>query len=670
MRKIYFTDNLAPSYEVAILIKPSNLNQRDLTTYYVNSLEAKGISKDTVLAYELYYSSGKVRNADAKEYIKELIEEMLADGIQYIYCADAAYFKLLANQKKAEPHLGDVFPVGDTGMQITLGVNYSGIIYNPANTHKLAMSLTTLKDIINEDFTKIGDSIIHSASYPTSLSDIRDHLQQLSTFAHISCDIEAYSLDFDKAGIGTIGFAIDEHNGFSFGVDYVNNHEPNLPIRALLKEFFETYTGTIIFHNVNYDVKILIYELFMIDLNDMAGMFTGLHNFKYIDDTKIMAYLGLNSTAKPLTSLKVLAHPFAGNYAQDDDDIKDIRRIPLPTLLKYNLIDCLATWYVYNVMIKLLVQDNQLELYNGLMMDSAHLILQIELTGLPLDSKKVAYAKGILQKEQARTFAVFAQFDEVKETMHQIRQAALDKKNKSLKTKVHTIDMEAYQKIVFNPASPQQVQKLLFEVMGFPIISLTKTKQPSVDGDTLDALLNHATAKQLPLIQALIDFNAVAGMLSTFIPAFERALYKGGTVHYLHGSFVIGGTVSGRLSSRNPNMQNLPSSSKFSKLMKECFVAEEGWVMVGADFSSLEDRINALLTNDPNKIKVYTDGYDGHSLRAHSYWPQKMLDIKQVEQHVVCYEINGAYYQPDDELTYQDRVYTVKEFYETFKDTL
>ena len=95
-------------------------------------------------------------------------------------------------------------------------------------------------------------------------------------------------------------------------------------------------------------------------------------------------------------------------------------------------------------------------------------------------------------------------------------------------------------------------------------------------------------------------------------------------------------------------MQNLPSNSKFSKLVKSCFVAEEGSVMVGADFSSLEDRINALLTKDPNKLRVYT-----------------ALESYQIN-------LNGNTYCFDGEtvVSYLGNLITVKELYELSNSTL
>lgn len=76
------------------------------------------------------------------------------------------------------------------------------------------------------------------------------------------------------------------------------------------------------------------------------------------------------------------------------------------------------------------------------------------------------------------------------------------------------------------------------------------------------------------------------------------------------------------------NLQNIPSSgSEYAKLIKGCFRAPPGWIMLGADFASLEDRISALTTKDPNKLKIYIEGIDGHSFKAFYYWPDKLPGI-------------------------------------------
>ena len=80
--------------------------------------------------------------------------------------------------------------------------------------------------------------------------------------------------------------------------------------------------------------------------------------------------------------------------------------------------------------------------------------------------------------------------------------------------------------------------------------------------------------------------------------------------------------------------QNLPSNSTYGKLIKSCVQAPSDWLYVGLDFSSLEDRISALTTKDPNKLKVYLEGYDGHCLRTASYSAEQMPEITAARDEI------------------------------------
>ena len=135
---------------------------------------------------------------------------------------------------------------------------------------------------------------------------------------------------------------------------------------------------------------------------------------------------------------------------------------------------------------------------------------------------------------------------------------------------------------------------------------------------------------QARILKALLGLQEVNIILNTFIKAFQNnSVKKADGVDYLHGNFNLGGTVSGRLSSSSPNLQNIPSNPKkpYAKLIKKCFISPPGWLFAGVDFDSLEDKISALTTRDPNKLKVYEEGYDGHCLRAYSYFGSQMPDI-------------------------------------------
>jgi DNA polymerase-1 len=649
MRHHIFVEG-STAYSTAVLIKPAAFNKQELQTNYVHPLKIQGIPSEDVIAFTLSYEeSGKAPVKFIKAYLDTLLPELDTLGIRYLYVADANYFKVLTSVTKADPHFGYALPCKSKGfehMQVVLGLNHHQLIYNPALQSKLDMSLETLATTINGTHQRLGSNIIHSAQYPEGLDAIAKALESLHQYQHLTCDIEAFSLRFNEAGIGTCAFAWDQHNGLAFPCDYQEiwakngSYHPectldiaayagffklNEPVRNLLRNFFSTYKGSITWHNATYDVKVIIYTLWMDGLLDNVGLLEGLGIMtRDFDDTKIIAYLSTNSTAGNTLGLKSLAHEFAGNWAVEE--IKDIRKIELPKLLQYNLVDALSTWYVKGKHTPVMIQDQQEDIYETLMLPSLVTIIQMELTGMPIDRNALATVKARLEAEQAIHQAAIEDSPVIKMLNLLVQNKAMKDANAKLKVKQHPL--EKFSDVKFNPNSGPQTIELLYEQMGLPVIDLTDTKLPSTGAKTLAKLVNHTSNPDYQeLLHSLINFGQVSKILSTFIPAFERGLTKGDGWLYLHGSFNLGGTVSGRLSSSDPNMQNIPAKSKFAKWIKECFAAPPGWLFVGADFSSLEDYISALTTKDPNKLKVYEDGYDGHCLRAYTYFKDQCPDI-------------------------------------------
>ena len=635
MRHIIFEQNT--NYQTALLIKASSFNKQQLIKNYVSLMDPK-----TVIGFTLKYDDkGKVSSTFMKEYLKTLMPALNSLSVKYLYVADSNYFKVLAGVTKAELHTGYAMPCKIKGyehMTVVLGVNYQALIFNPEIKSKLDRTMEALISSIDGTYSPPGNGIIASAYYPSNLESIATALDNLHQYPSLTCDIETFSLRLNEAGIGTIAFAWDQHNGISFAVDYSMHSEKesahfginikNEPIRKLIKKFLSTYKGELTFHNATFDVRILIYNLWMKDGLDTKGLLTGLEIMcRNMHDTKIIAYLATNTTAGNVLSLKHLAHEFAGNWAVEE--IKDITRIPLVDLLQYNLVDALSTHYVRNKYEPVMIHDKQEELYKTLMLDSVKLIIQIELTGMPMSRKRIQEVKAELLNIEKTHLDVLNNSPLISQLNEVIQTDAMNAANAKLKTKQHPLSK--FKDLSFNPDSPIQLQKLLYNLMGLPVIDLTETNQPATGAKTIEKLRNHTTnTEHLKLLDALIGYSSVAKMLAAFIPAFEKAISKDDSdIVWLHGSFNIGGTVSGRLSSSSPNLQQIPSNSIYGELIKSCFVNPENQIMCGADFNSLEDMISALTTKDPNKLKVYIDGYCGHSLRASYYFPQKMPDITE-----------------------------------------
>lgn len=660
----YLTNNAeAESYDLAILVKDSNFDADMLQRYYLDNLALVGLGHLNVIFYPLEYKTKKPKAKHMQEYMLGLNDLFIQNKIRYLYVADANYFKHITKENKPMANLTSFYKVGN--YQACFGINYSSIKYSEDNRDKLMLSLQAIKDKEDDNYIKLGSDIIHNVSYPEEEFEILSALKFLATKPELAIDIETYSLDFSKAGLGTISFAWTKHDAIAFAVDFSNNHMPNLPIRNHLKTFFDNYQGKAVYHNAGYDVKVLIYNLYMKDLLDTKGMYIGLDTLtRNFDDTYVIAHLALNSCSKPSKSLKDLALSFAGNYAEE---VKDIKKLKLDRLLKYNVIDTLSTNYVKETYYQEVIDSNQEDTYKTLMLDTVRLLLITELSGMPVNMDRVNEVDTILAAEEHIALSYLSQQPEIEETIKRVRQDKVDKKNLTLKTIQHNVDMPIYQSIGFNANSSDQLQILLYDVLGLPIIELTKTKQPSVKAKIIEDLKMYAKDEsQIRILDALIDYQSVNKILSTFIPALKGAILKPDGNYYLHGSFNIGGTVSFRLSSSNPNLQNLPSGSKYGSLIKYCFVPLEGTVMVGADMNSMEDMVNALLTRDKNKLAVYTDGYDSHSLRSYHYFRDKVPLIRQSKEEDKTYLLNGQYLLGTDKVSYQGNTLTVEELYNDY----
>ena len=631
---------LTDKYPIAILVKASAFIAQEIDKSYIQPLESMGLDRKDIIVVALEYNAnGKITAKQQKEYLAELLPALESVGTRYIFCADAPYFKTLTKSAKADPHLGYVLQCAIADyeqLEVILGLNHRALLHNPNNESKFQLGLETFSQAVQGTYVGLGTNVIQSATYPQTDQGVQDFLQSLHQYPVLAADTEAFSLKYQDAGIGTIGFAWNQNEGGVFPIDFKarkapskdknwGEYRPNTSRRAMLKQFLIDYQGTLLWHNGPYDLKLIIFYLWMDeDPWNINGMLEGLEVVtKNWHDTKILAYLALNSCGEVKLGLKELAHAFAGNWAVD---VKDIRKHKLKDLLQYNLVDCLSTFWVYEKFLEKVIADDQLPIYQDVMMPSQKTIIQAELVGMPMEANDIQQAKKALTDIVTAQNAIIQSSQVVKSFTLRLQKEAMAAANAKLKTKQHTI--EKFALTTFNPGSAQQLQKLLFEEMDLPILSYTPAKQPQADAKTLKSLKNHThDPDYLTVLQAIMDRSEAKTILDTFIPAFENARPKGDGRVWLHGNFNLGGTVSGRLSSSKPNLQNLPSGSTFGKLVKSCVKAPDDWLYCGADFNALEDRINALLTKDPNKIKVFTDKFDSHALRCYNYWPEEFPDL-------------------------------------------
>lgn len=668
-------------YKITILVKETDLNQDLLLKHYVNPLINlnPNLTKEDFLVLPVKYENKKAPVKTVLEPCLNQLQDYISEaGSEVLLVTAPEYFKKITGKTKVSSVLGLNVPAKFyklAGIETFNSPSYRSVFFDDKNVGKIELALKGIAKITSGN--NINHDIIHKAVYPLNLTEIDAVLKSLLKYPVLTCDIEGFSLKHTKAKVATISFAWSKHEGTAFKVDLYNSKTPEL---LLLYNFFQEYLGRkggkIIFHNMNYDAKVLIHELFQAGMvQAKESMLQGIELFtKNFEDTKLIAYLATNSCSGNELSLKQLALPFAGNYGLEDEQITNIRSIPLSELLEYNLKDALSTFYVYETYYPLMVNDDQERVYKEIFKPAVKNLLQMELHGMPICMERVLEVEEELLVIQKKHLDIL-KASPLYKILVDIKQVNLALNiNKKWKSKLEDFKyFEAVAKQEVNLNSGTQLIDLLYTYAGLPVIDKTPTKAPATGTKTLKKLKNHVDSSDIlhTFIDNLIELSKVNKILEAFIPAFKDAYYDPITdFHYLFGNFNLGGTVSGRLSCSKPNLQQIPSGSTYAKLIKSCFKAPPGYLMVGLDFNSLEDYISALTTKDPNKLRVYLDNMDGHALRAYSYWPDSFPDIKQVDPNVKCYSAKvgdtDICFTEDDDINYLGSIYKGKDFYELF----
>ncbi len=626
---------------IAVLVPMLDFTNDILMSNYIAPLVNAGIPLNQIIAFnlELPPKPKKITVSQARAYLEQLKPFFDQVGVTHILCTEATYFKALAKVTSVDKCLSYRMDSLWDEQDAFYCPSWRRSMFQPRIPEKIQMACTGLALHTRGDDGIFEDSPIRHAFYPHTVADIRKTFENLLTYKELTLDIETFGLHVKEAKLGTIAFAWNKHDGVAFSIDYCSNNSRQ--VRRLLKEFLCQYAeqgGKLIYHGGTFDIKILIYELFMECPEDTEGMLIGLNiMFKNFEDTKSLAYLATNSAGGNQLSLKDQAFEYVGNYALD---MSDITQHHVDAVLQYNLVDACATWYVRDKHWDTVIECQE-SIYQDIFKPSMKVIVQMELTGLPINLGEVLNAEGKLDDIRQDALDTLINSPIIQEFEWSLRQLEAEKANAKLKTDRCIKDADDFLGFSFNPGSGDQVRMLLFKELGFKSLGKTASGKPSTKAEIIKALKTHEENTKNPrpeiieILDGLIHYAEVNILLNTFIPAFkDKSIDKNGWRHLL-GSFNLGGTKSGRLSSSDPNLQNIPSTgTQFAKLIKKCFQAPPkdindpyGWLFVGADYFSLEDRISALLTKDPNKLKVYTDGFDGHCLRAYSYFTPDMPDI-------------------------------------------
>ncbi|MFC3651759.1 DNA polymerase I [Dyella humi] len=187
----------------------------------------------------------------------------------------------------------------------------------------------------------------------------------------------------------------------------------------------------------------------------------------------------------------------------------------------------------------------------------------------------------------------------------------LRKQSQHLGKRMHELQQEAWKSAGrdFNLDSPKQLQAILFDELGLPAKLKTPTGQPSTNEEALEAI-----AEEHALPRLILDYRGLAKLRSTYTEKLAEIVNP--RTGRVHTSYHQGAVATGRISSTDPNLQNIPVRTEEGRRIRQAFIAPEGWLVMAADYSQIELRIMAHLSGDEGLLRAFHEGGDIHRATA------------------------------------------------------
>lgn len=404
---------------------------------------------------------------------------------------------------------------------------------------------------------KIDHTLITEKQYLDLIID------QIPAGSIVAFDTETDSLDANSANLVGFSFAFNENMGYycAIGHNYLGSltqlglDDAKDAIVKLFSKF------KIVGHNLKFDLKVLKSTLDLIDL-------------PFFSDTVILAWL-IDSSKK--FALEDLAFSLLDEYKMVSfkeaiKGLDNFSQLDLENASKYAAEDAVITLILYNIFNEYIL-ENESDLINHteLEFDFLRVLARMETKGVKID------------------------IDSLKE--FKIR---VDSEIVQLQDEIYELAGET-----FNINSTQQLAMVLFERLNLPTQKKTKTGF-STDESVLNEL------KELhPIINKLLKYRELAKLKSTYTDPIIDLANKDKN-HRIYTNFSQVGTTTGRLSSSEPNLQNIPARSDLGKEIRRAFIAKENHKLIGADYSQIELRLLAHFSKDPTLIDAFKNGMDIH----------------------------------------------------------
>ena len=421
---------------------------------------------------------------------------------------------------------------------------------------------------------------IKTTQYEYKLVENEEELRQLCDFfitkESVSIDTETTSTDAISAELVGLSFSVEEKKAFYVAVPA--NYEEALKIVQIFKPLYESDKIMKIGQNIKYDYEVLT----RYGVTLQGKMFDTMiahyliqpelhHNMDYMAET-LLGYQTIH--------IEELLGPKGKKQ-------KNMRDLSPADIYEYAAEDADITLRLKNVLEPRLKELGVEELFWNIEMPLVRVLADMELNGVCLDTE------------------------------------ALQDTSKIFTERMKQYEQEIYKEAgeEFNISSPKQVGDILFgklQIMDKP--KKTKTGQYVTSEEVLQSLESKS-----PIVRNILNYRGMKKLLSTYIDALPKLINP--RTGHIHTSFNQALTATGRLSSSDPNLQNIPVRTDDGKEIRKCFIPEEGCLFFSADYSQIELRIMAHLSEDENMMEAFREGHDIHRATAAKIWH---VDIDKV----------------------------------------
>ena len=421
---------------------------------------------------------------------------------------------------------------------------------------------------------------IKTTQHEYKLVENEEELRQLCDFfitkEFVSIDTETTSTDAISAELVGLSFSVEEKKAFYVAVPA--NYEEALKIVQIFKPLYESDKIMKIGQNIKYDYEVLT----RYGVTLQGKMFDTMiahyliqpelhHNMDYMAET-LLGYQTIH--------IEELLGPKGKKQ-------KNMRDLSPADIYEYAAEDADITLQLKNVLEPRLKELGVEELFWNIEMPLVRVLADMELNGVCLDTE------------------------------------ALQDTSKIFTERMKQYEQEIYKEAgeEFNISSPKQVGDILFgklQIMDKP--KKTKTGQYVTSEEVLQSLESKS-----PIVRNILNYRGMKKLLSTYIDALPKLINP--RTGHIHTSFNQALTATGRLSSSDPNLQNIPVRTDDGKEIRKCFIPEDGCLFFSADYSQIELRIMAHLSEDENMMEAFREGHDIHRATAAKIWH---VDIDKV----------------------------------------